>query len=194
MLGARCLRALAVRAAARAPAAAVVPRRQVRAYSADLPDHIVVGMPALSPTMTQGTLASWAVNVGDEIEAGDSLGEIETDKASMSFDSAEDGYIAKLIAEPGTTCDLGVPLLVICEESGDVAAFADFVPPAAEAAAAPAEEAAPAPAAPTPAPAPTAATAPIVVAAGESALDAKLMAAAEAALSAKYPAGVPTTF
>lgn len=85
-----------------------------RCYSTDLPDHVVVNMPALSPTMTQGTLMSWAVEIGDEVAAGDQLGEIETDKASMSFDSTEDGFIAKLLVEAGThDIPLGTPVLVM---------------------------------------------------------------------------------
>lgn len=59
-------------------------------------------MPALSPTMTTGTIASWAVKEGDEVSAGDSLAEIETDKASMSFDSPDDGVVAKILVPGGT--------------------------------------------------------------------------------------------
>merc|ERR1740117_2114442 len=142
-------------------------------YSTDLPEHIVVQMPALSPTMEMGTLVQWNVQVGEEVAAGDSLGEIETDKATMSFDSAEDGYVAKFLVEAGTAdIPLGTPVVVMCEEEDDVAAFADFVPTAAAPQAAPA------------APEPTAA------AAAASALDASLYAAAKAAFDAKYPTGL----
>ena len=54
--------------------------------SADLPYHIVVPMPALSPTMEAGTIAEWNVKEGDAFAAGDSVAEIETDKATMAFE------------------------------------------------------------------------------------------------------------
>lgn len=129
-------------------------------YSTDLPEHIVVGMPALSPTMEMGTLVTWNVEVGEEVSAGDSLGEIETDKATMSFDASEDGYVAKILVDAGTAdITLGTPVLVMCEEEEDIAAFAGFVPEAAPASA-PASEpeaAAPAPTPAAPTPTPTAA-------------------------------------
>lgn len=118
-------------------------------------------MPALSPTMEMGTLVTWNVEVGEEVSAGDSLGEIETDKATMSFDAAEDGYVAKLLVDAGTAdIVLGTPVVVMCEEEEDIAAFAGFVPEAAPTSAPAAAEPAPAAPAPTPAaptPAPTAA-------------------------------------
>lgn len=128
---------------------------QRRAYSTDLPEHIVVEMPALSPTMEEGTLVNWNVAVGEEVGAGDSLADIETDKAVMSFDSSEDGYIAKFLVSDGTQAKVGVPVLVLCEEEEDIAAFADFEAPAAAAAAA-------APAAPEPEPVAAPAAAPAV--------------------------------
>ena len=54
--------------------------------SADLPYHLVVPMPALSPTMEAGTIAEWNVKEGDAFAAGDSVAEIETDKATMAFE------------------------------------------------------------------------------------------------------------
>merc|ERR1740117_536173 len=158
-------------------------------YSTDLPEHIVVQMPALSPTMEMGTLVQWNVQVGEEVAAGDSLGEIETDKATMSFDSAEDGYVAKFLVEAGTAdIPLGTPVVVMCEEEDDVAAFAPTAaaPQAAPAAPEPTAAAAPAPTAP---PA-TSAPAISVAASAASALDASLYAAAKAAFDAKYPTGL----
>ena len=52
-----------------------------------LPNHIVVPMPALSPTMTMGTIGKWLCKQGDKISPGDSLAEVETDKASMAFEA-----------------------------------------------------------------------------------------------------------
>ena len=141
----------------------------------DLPYHVVMGMPALSPTMEAGTISAWNVSEGDSFAAGDSIAVIETDKASMDFEAQDDGVVAKLLVGAGAgEVQVGVPILVTVEEEGDVGAFANFVAGSApetsatEASApAPVEEvkaepvaAAPAPVAATPAPA-----APAVVAA-----------------------------
>lgn len=108
----------------------------------DLPYHIVVGMPALSPTMESGTLAEWNVKEGDFFQAGDSMAKIDTDKASIDFEAQDDGYVAKLLI-PDNTEDVvvGSPIMVTVEEEEDVGAFADFVAPEA---AAPVVEAEPA--------------------------------------------------
>ncbi|PIA15346.1 pyruvate dehydrogenase [Coemansia reversa NRRL 1564] len=106
-----------------------------RRYSSkSYPDHQVVGMPALSPTMTQGNVGQWQKNVGDKIEPGDVLVEIETDKAQMDFEFQEEGYLAKILAPTGTK-DLKIdsPVAIIVEDEGDVAAFADFTLDAAKA-------------------------------------------------------------
>mmetsp|Transcript_2680 Transcript_2680/g.3164 ORF Transcript_2680/g.3164 Transcript_2680/m.3164 type:complete len:240 (-) Transcript_2680:192-911(-) len=129
-----------------------------------LPYHIVMGMPALSPTMEAGTISSWKVAEGEAFVAGDSLAEIETDKATIDFEAQDDGVIAKILVQAGSDeVKVGVPIVVTVEEEEDVAAFQDFVPPEAEAAVA--EEnpvavapvvkkvAPPAPAVPAPAPA-----------------------------------------
>ena len=59
----------------------------------ELPYHIVVGMPALSPTMETGTLTEWYVEEGGAFSAGESIAKIETDKASIDFEAQDDGYI-----------------------------------------------------------------------------------------------------
>ena len=59
-------------------------------------------MPALSPTMEEGTLAKWLVKVGDKISSGDLIAEIETDKATMEIEAVEEGFISKLIVAEGT--------------------------------------------------------------------------------------------
>ena len=134
-----------------------------------LPYHIVVGMPALSPTMEAGTISSWKVKEGDSFIAGDSLAEIETDKATMDFEAQDDGIVAKILVQAGSAdVAVGVPIIVTVEEEDDVAAFADFVPEV-EAAAPVVEEAAAAPApvvaapTPVPTPVPVAAPAPVPV-------------------------------
>jgi Biotin-requiring enzyme len=95
----------------------------------DLPYHIVVGMPALSPTMETGILAEWYLEEGAGFSAGDALAKIETDKASIDFEAQDDGFIAKILMEAGTGADItvGTPIMVTVEEEEEVAAFANFV-------------------------------------------------------------------
>src|SRR4028118_516560 len=63
---------------------------------------IELKMPALSPTMEEGTLAKWLVKEGDSVAAGDLLAEIETDKATMEFEAVDEGTIAKILVSEGT--------------------------------------------------------------------------------------------
>ena len=121
--------------------------------SDDLPYHIVVGMPALSPTMSSGTISKWNVAEGDAFSAGDSLAVIETDKASMDFEAQDDGIVAKLLVSAGAGVELevGSAIMVTVEEAEHVGAFANFVAGAASAAA-PASSSAAAAAAPSPSP------------------------------------------
>ena len=63
---------------------------------------IELKMPALSPTMEEGTLAKWLVKEGDEVKSGDILAEIETDKATMEFEAVDEGTIAKILIPEGT--------------------------------------------------------------------------------------------
>src|ERR1700712_3092472 len=59
-------------------------------------------MPALSPTMTEGKLARWLKNVGDEVRAGDVIAEIETDKATMEVEAVDEGKLARILVDEGT--------------------------------------------------------------------------------------------
>ena len=118
--------------------------------SDDLPYHIVMGMPALSPTMETGAIAKWNVKEGDSFVAGDSLALIETDKATMDFEAQDDGVVAKLlVSEGGGELNVGIPVMVTVEEEEDVASFANFVPDDASGGSSPspaaAEESTPAP-------------------------------------------------
>ena len=61
------------------------------------PTHSKILLPALSPTMEQGTLAKWVKKEGDQIMEGDLIAEIETDKATMGLEAAEEGYLAKIL-------------------------------------------------------------------------------------------------
>lgn len=80
--------------------------------SSAFPVHQVWTMPALSPTMAQGNIAKWYKQVGDEVSAGDGLVEVETDKATMMWESVEEGYIAKILAPDGSQ-DISVCLLIM---------------------------------------------------------------------------------
>src|ERR1700756_4229080 len=114
---------------------------------------IDVLMPALSPTMQDGTLAKWHVKVGDEVRSGDVIAEIETDKATMEVEAVDEGKVAALlVAEGAQNVKVNTPIARLAGE-GEPAASAPAAPekPAASPAAPPA--AAPAPAAAAPAPA-----------------------------------------
>ena len=63
---------------------------------------IEILMPALSPTMEEGTLSKWLVNEGDSISSGDLIAEIETDKATMEVEAVDDGKIGQLLVAEGT--------------------------------------------------------------------------------------------
>merc|ERR1719476_1307907 len=110
-----------------APARAATARMLCRHLS--YPPHQVLGLPALSPTMTQGNISKYLVKVGDTVDAGDRIAEIETDKATVDFDVVDAGTVAKiLIPEGATDVQIGTPMIVMADEPSDVAAFADFVP------------------------------------------------------------------
>jgi pyruvate dehydrogenase E1 component beta subunit len=94
-------------------------------------------MPALSPTMEEGTLAKWLVKEGDEVKSGDILAEIETDKATMEFEAVDEGKIAKILVPEGTDgVKVGQPIALLAADGEQVS----------EAPAAPAAEARPKPA------------------------------------------------
>ncbi|KUR71433.1 pyruvate dehydrogenase [Novosphingobium fuchskuhlense] len=116
-------------------------------------------MPALSPTMEEGTLAKWLVKPGDTVKSGDIIAEIETDKATMEFEAVDEGVIGELMVAEGTE---GVKVgTVIATISGDD----ELAAPSSAPVAAPAPAPAPVVAAPPPPPAPVAAPAPAPVAA-----------------------------
>jgi len=90
-------------------------------------------MPALSPTMEEGTLAKWLVKEGDTVAAGDLLAEIETDKATMEFEAVDEGTIGKILVEAGSEgVKVNTPIAVLLEEgeSADDLGEADKEPPA----------------------------------------------------------------
>ncbi|KZY51378.1 pyruvate dehydrogenase complex dihydrolipoamide acetyltransferase [Sulfitobacter sp. KE29] len=89
-------------------------------------------MPALSPTMEEGTLAKWLVKEGDEVASGDILAEIETDKATMEFEAVDEGTIGKILIEEGSEgVKVNTPIAVLLEE-GESADAIDSAAPAKE--------------------------------------------------------------
>ncbi|MES2301743.1 MAG: 2-oxo acid dehydrogenase subunit E2, partial [Pseudomonadota bacterium] len=115
---------------------------------------IAIKMPALSPTMEEGTLAKWLIKVGDKVSSGDIMAEIETDKATMEFEAVDEGTVVSIdVAEGSEGVKVGTVIATIAGEDEDASAPA----PAAKAAEpAPAAKATPAPVA-----APAAVAAPV---------------------------------
>uniref|UniRef100_A0A8C4YMD1 Acetyltransferase component of pyruvate dehydrogenase complex n=1 Tax=Gopherus evgoodei TaxID=1825980 RepID=A0A8C4YMD1_9SAUR len=124
-------------AASAAPAASVPPpptaappppaQPSVQAPGSSYPPHMQILLPALSPTMTMGTVQRWEKKVGEKLSEGDLLAEIETDKATIGFEVQEEGYLAKILVSEGTRdVPLGTPLCIIVEKESDIPAFADY--------------------------------------------------------------------
>ena len=117
----------------------------------------IIRMPKLSDTMTEGVVATWLKKVGEEVENGELLAEIETDKATMEFESFYDGVLLHIGVEQGNTAPVDSLLCILGDAGEDVSELikqAEAEAPEAEETPAPA--AAPAPA-PAPVPVPTAA-------------------------------------
>ncbi|CAL5404286.1 unnamed protein product [Camellia sinensis] len=89
--------------------------------SAEPPLHMVIGMPALSPTMTQGNIAKWRKREGEKIEVGDVICEIETDKATLEFECLEEGYMAKILVPEGSKdVPVGQPIAITVEDADNI--------------------------------------------------------------------------
>ncbi|WP_170382802.1 pyruvate dehydrogenase complex E1 component subunit beta [Ruegeria atlantica] len=110
-------------------------------------------MPALSPTMEEGTLAKWLVKEGDTVNSGDIMAEIETDKATMEFEAVDEGIVGKILIAEGTEAvKVNTPIAILVEEGEDASALPAAAPAAAaDTEAAPAAVEAPAPVAAAPA-------------------------------------------
>lgn len=143
---------------------------------------ISILMPALSPTMEDGTLAKWHVKEGDVVAAGDVIAEIETDKATMEVEAVDEGTVAKLLVEEGTEhVAVNATIAVLLEEGEDVSALADVAAP---------EPAAAEPVAPTPTEPPAAAPAAAMAAEPAPSVsddDATALAEIAAALAPQVP-------
>jgi len=115
---------------------------------------IEIKMPALSPTMTSGTLAKWLVGEGDQVNSGDVIAEIETDKATMEVESVDDGVMAKILIAAGSeNVAVGAVIAMLAtdgESVDDVATITPQSAPAAPQSPAPAPAAPQTPAAPAP--------------------------------------------
>ncbi|XP_042048189.1 dihydrolipoyllysine-residue acetyltransferase component 3 of pyruvate dehydrogenase complex, mitochondrial-like [Salvia splendens] len=131
--------------AARSPAPAIgvnynsQSERRPRQFSTDsgLPPHFEIGMPSLSPTMTEGNIARWLKKEGDKISTGEVLCEVETDKATVEMECMEEGYLAKILRGDGSSgIKVGEIIAITVEEESDIAKFKDYSP-ASDAAPAP---------------------------------------------------------
>jgi pyruvate dehydrogenase E2 component (dihydrolipoamide acetyltransferase) len=90
---------------------------------------IAIKMPALSPTMEEGTLARWLVKVGDKVASGDIMAEIETDKATMEFEAVDEGTIVSIdVAEGSEGVKVGTVIATIAGEDEDASAPAPLPP------------------------------------------------------------------
>lgn len=93
--------------------------------AAEIPEDVtVVTMPRLSDTMEEGTVATWLKNVGDEVEEGDILAEIETDKATMEFESFDSGTLLHIGLQEGETAKVDALLAILGPEGTDVSNIA----------------------------------------------------------------------
>ena len=85
---------------------------------------IQVTMPALSPTMEEGTLAKWLVKEGDSVSAGDVIAEIETDKATMEVEAVDEGTVGRIVVPEGTEgVKVNAVIAVLLEEGEDASAI-----------------------------------------------------------------------
>lgn len=96
----------------------------VRFETALSAEAIKITMPALSSTMKEGRVVTWLKGEGDEIEAGEAIMVVESDKADMDVEAFEDGYIAKILTEEGETAEVGAVVALVATEEADIAAIA----------------------------------------------------------------------
>ena len=114
---------------------------------------IIITMPALSPTMTEGTLAKWIMKEGDAVQSGDMLAEIETDKATMEVEAIDEGVLAKILVPEGTEgVAVNAPIAVLLEDGEDASDIQEAVDAASVGLAPAVEVTAPADTNPAPAP------------------------------------------
>ncbi|MEE8658947.1 hypothetical protein DOFOFD_07980 [Acetobacteraceae bacterium EV16P] len=95
-----------------------------------------ITMPALSPTMTEGRLARWVKQLGDRVQSGDVIAEIETDKATMEVEAVEDGILARLLVKEGTeNVAVNAPIAILSQDGETVEdTLPEKAPPVSESA------------------------------------------------------------
>ncbi|KDP40740.1 hypothetical protein JCGZ_24739 [Jatropha curcas] len=106
-----------------------------RGFSSDsgLPPHQAIGMPSLSPTMTEGNIARWLKKEGDKVSPGEVLCEVETDKATVEMECMEEGFLAKIIKGDGSKeIKVGEIIAITVEDEDDIAKFKDYSPSASD--------------------------------------------------------------
>ncbi|KAG5593942.1 hypothetical protein H5410_035174 [Solanum commersonii] len=117
-----------------------------RSAETNLPPHQVIGMPSLSPTMTEGNIARWLKKEGDKVSPGELLCEVETDKATVEMECMEEGYLAKILHGDGaSSIKVGEVIAVTVEEEDDIAKFKDYQPSTSDATPSPKAPASPPP-------------------------------------------------
>ncbi|KAL8153424.1 hypothetical protein V2J09_011184 [Rumex salicifolius] len=115
--------------------------------ASDLPSHQEIGMPSLSPTMSEGNIAKWLKKEGDKVSPGEVLCEVETDKATVEMECMEEGYLAKIVKGDGAQgIQVGEIIAITVEEEEDIAKFKDYTPSEKGEAAPPPKPSEPAPA------------------------------------------------
>ncbi|XP_054783902.1 dihydrolipoyllysine-residue acetyltransferase component 2 of pyruvate dehydrogenase complex, mitochondrial-like isoform X1 [Prosopis cineraria] len=118
-----------------------VQSRRSYASASDLPPHQEIGMPSLSPTMTEGNIARWLKKEGEKVSPGEVLCEVETDKATVEMECMEEGYLAKIIRGDGSKeIKVGEVIAITVEDEDDIAKFKDYQASASGASATPAKE------------------------------------------------------
>ncbi|EXB36838.1 Dihydrolipoyllysine-residue acetyltransferase component 2 of pyruvate dehydrogenase complex [Morus notabilis] len=106
-----------------------VPLRRGFSSDAGLPPHQGIGMPSLSPTMTEGNIARWLKKEGEKVSPGEVLCEVETDKATVEMECMEEGYLAKIICGDGAKeIKVGELIAITVEDEEDIAKFKDYTP------------------------------------------------------------------
>ncbi|KAJ0076179.1 hypothetical protein Patl1_33566 [Pistacia atlantica] len=119
-----------------------------RGFASDtgLPPHQEIGMPSLSPTMTEGNIARWLKKEGDKISPGEVLCEVETDKATVEMECMEEGYLAKILKGDGAKeIQVGEVIAITVEDEDDIGKFKDYSPSPSDAGAAAPKEPSPPP-------------------------------------------------
>ncbi|KAH0934204.1 hypothetical protein HID58_011321 [Brassica napus] len=126
--------------------------RSVRGFSSssgNLPPHQEIGMPSLSPTMTEAWISGYFLTTSlrcDKVAPGEVLCEVETDKATVEMECMEEGYLAKILKEEGTKAiQVGEVIAITVEEEEDIQKFKDYTPSSGASPAAPEAKPAPSP-------------------------------------------------